>query len=280
MLVSDVSDTARWMAMYRAWESSRQDALFIDPFAQRLAGERGLAMTALAPKQVKSGWPLAVRTKLIDDLVLRVVEQGCDCVLNLAAGFDTRPYRLPVPPSLNWVEADLPAILAEKTAALAPWTPRCRLSRVGIDLKDARSRASLLDRISSESHKVFVLSEGFVVYLHEGEVSVIARDLSSRAALRWWIVDFFSPALLRMMQNGIGKGLDRAPLQFAPTNGVAFFESLGWRVEQTASIFREAVRLNRAPLAVRLAQLLPEPDPRRPGRSRWAPLVLLGNALA
>ena len=36
-LVSNVSDTARWVAVYRAWESARPDALFIDPFAERLA---------------------------------------------------------------------------------------------------------------------------------------------------------------------------------------------------------------------------------------------------
>lgn len=40
--VTGVSDTARWVAVYRAWESARPDALFHDPFAQRLAGDRGL----------------------------------------------------------------------------------------------------------------------------------------------------------------------------------------------------------------------------------------------
>ena len=42
-LVSNVSVTARWVAVYRAWESARPDALFSDPFADRLAGERGRA---------------------------------------------------------------------------------------------------------------------------------------------------------------------------------------------------------------------------------------------
>jgi O-methyltransferase involved in polyketide biosynthesis len=36
-LIENVSDTARWVAMYRAQESSRPDALFHDPFAERLA---------------------------------------------------------------------------------------------------------------------------------------------------------------------------------------------------------------------------------------------------
>ena len=36
-----ISDTAHWVAFYRALESERPDALFHDPFARRLAGVRG-----------------------------------------------------------------------------------------------------------------------------------------------------------------------------------------------------------------------------------------------
>src|SRR2546422_199488 len=39
--ITHVSDTARWVALYRAMESERPDALFRDPYARRLAGERG-----------------------------------------------------------------------------------------------------------------------------------------------------------------------------------------------------------------------------------------------
>jgi O-methyltransferase involved in polyketide biosynthesis len=70
-LVSNVSDTARWVAAYRAWESARPDALFRDPFAERLAGQRGQAIAQLMPRQARSGWPLIVRTYLIDRLSSR-----------------------------------------------------------------------------------------------------------------------------------------------------------------------------------------------------------------
>ena len=40
-LVRHISDTAGWVAVYRARETERQDALFHDPFARRPAGERG-----------------------------------------------------------------------------------------------------------------------------------------------------------------------------------------------------------------------------------------------
>jgi len=35
-------------------------------------------------------------------------------VVNLAAGLDARPYRMSLPASLQWIEVDLPEILAYK----------------------------------------------------------------------------------------------------------------------------------------------------------------------
>src|SRR5277367_665114 len=124
---SNVSDTARWVAVYRAWESARSDALFKDPFAAQLAGEKGRAIAAVVPRQARSGWPMITRTTLIDDLILASIKDGCDCVLNLGAGLDTRPYRLALPPSLTRIEADLPATIEEKERLLAAEKPVCRL---------------------------------------------------------------------------------------------------------------------------------------------------------
>jgi methyltransferase (TIGR00027 family) len=93
-LISNVSDTARWVATYRAVESARPDALFHDPLADRLAGGRGRAIVAAAPRMIRNGWWLVARTKVIDDVIVEAIGDGCDRVLNLAAGLDTRPYRL------------------------------------------------------------------------------------------------------------------------------------------------------------------------------------------
>lgn len=114
-LISNVSDTARWMAAYRAAESARHDALFTDPFAERFAGARGHAIAAAAPRLTRNGWWWVTRTKLIDDLVAESVQNGCDRVLNLAAGFDTRPYRLDLPAATEWIEADLPELINESS---------------------------------------------------------------------------------------------------------------------------------------------------------------------
>jgi len=157
----NVSDTARWMAAYRALESERPDALFKDRFAARLAGERGREMAGGMLGSVRgSSWPLVVRTRLIDELVLKCLAEGADRVLNLAAGLDTRPYRLALPPTLTWVEADLPALLAEKERALAQEKPACILRRESVDLTDAAARHAFLERTLQGARRAAVVTKG------------------------------------------------------------------------------------------------------------------------
>jgi hypothetical protein len=67
-------------------------------------------------------------------------------------------------------------------------------------------------------------------------------------------------------------------LGFAPPEGVAFLEALGWRAREIESIVRAAVRLGRAPWRSRLFQWLPDPDPRRLGAARWFGVVRLERA--
>src|SRR5947209_2390224 len=118
--IENISDTARWVAFYRAVESDRPDAIFRDPYARRLAGERGEAIAQTLPGGRSSGWAMVVRTAVIDEILMRLVErEDIDSVLNLAAGLDARPWRLALPPTLLWTDADLPEILAYKQNALA-----------------------------------------------------------------------------------------------------------------------------------------------------------------
>lgn len=270
-IVSNVSDTARWVAVYRAWESARPDRLFSDPLAARLSGEQGEAIAALAPRHMRSGWPMIVRTRLIDDLVLVSLQNGCDCVVNLAAGLDTRPYRLPLPASLTWIEADLPGIIEEKNRLLEGEKPVCRLRREKVDLTDVLRRTEFLDRVEREANKALILTEGLLLYLSDDAVRSLGGDLASRASIRWWILEIVSPAILQMMQRDMGDHLAQAPLKFAPPDGVAFFENLGWKVLEIHSVVRGAVRFRRAPFFLRLFSVFPEPDPRKLGRwSRWS----------
>jgi methyltransferase (TIGR00027 family) len=273
--VSHISDTARWVAAYRAMESARPDALFHDPFAARLAGELGPEIAAKMRKAMgRIGWPIVVRTKAIDDLVLAAVAEGADRVLNLAAGLDSRPYRLALPPSLTWIEADLPGILDEKERLMQHETPRCRLVRDKVDLSRQAERAAFLDRALDGASHAIVITEGLLLYLDDEAVRGIARDLASRTQVKAWIVDLVSPAVLQMMRRRMNQHLSAdAAMRFAPENGVSFFAPLGWKPAAIRSNFRDAFRTNRLPLLLRPFALFAEPDPANPGRRPWGAVV-------
>lgn len=256
MTLRNISDTARWVAMYRAMESERPDALFHDPYARRLAGERGEAILAAMPRGRESGWSMVVRTQVLDEIVLRLTsaEAGAGAaattVLNLACGLDTRPYRLPLPAGLRWIEVDLPEIVDYKEAELAAERPRCALERVRLDLADRAARRDLLARvggIGSIRGTVLTITEGLLVYLREDDVRDLAADLAAQGAMRWWAADLVSPFILRFLQRSWGKSLDEAgaPLRFAPAEGAAFFRRLGWEPVELHPFLTEARRLHR-----------------------------------
>ena len=251
--ITHVSDTARWVAIYRAMESERPDALFRDPFARRLAGPRGEAIVRAMPRGRSMAWPMIVRTAVMDELIVRAVERdGVHTVVNLAAGLDTRPYRLPIPGALRWIEADFPDLLAYKEQQLAGDKPRCQLERVAIDLTDGeRRRAFFQDAVSGGGGGTMVVAEGLLVYLTPEEVGTLADDLHG-AGFAWWLIDLGSPQLLKMLSRSWGKKLEEgnAPFRFAPAEGTQFFAPHGWVEEEYRSMWTESLRLKRTmPLA-------------------------------
>ncbi len=270
--VRNVSDTALWVAAYRAQESARRKPLFVDRLAERVAGERGRAIVAAAPRKLRSGWSIVTRTKLIDDLILASIAAGGDRVLNLAAGMDTRPYRLALPPGFPWIEADLPGIIDEKERLLAGETPGCALRRERVDLSDGAARAAFLRAAVAGASRVLVLTEGLLGYLEEDVLRALARDLAAPPQIRWWIFDLFSPGALRLLRSTFGHAA--GPLfKFAPEDGVGFFEPFGWKVLEVQSIARMAVRFRRAPLRLYPLAFMPEVNPRRPGNVPWFAVV-------
>jgi len=264
--IRNVSDTAKWAAFFRAKESERKDALFRDPFAARLAGERG----AEAARRMSGGdWAWAARTYLFDDIIGRCIAEGADTVVNLAAGMDARPYRMALSGSLRWFEVDLPEILAEKERLLAGETPACHLERVPLDLADVEARRVLFARIGSQSLRAVILSEGLLLYLAPDQVAELARDLATPPSFRDWIVDLASPGLLKMLQEKLVREAHAAaPMRFAPAEGPLFFEPYGWKPAEVYSLFRTAVQKRRIGFPMRLLALLPESSGRQ-GKRPW-----------
>ena len=225
---------------------------------------------------------MIVRTAVMDEIIMRLVtEQGVDTVLNLAAGLDTRPYRLDLPSRLHWVDVDLEGILSYKESALAGERPRCRVEFVRADLTDHAARRAVFQRVGAAARRALVIAEGLLVYLTPEDVTALARDLSEQPAFRWWLIDLGSPALLQMLSRTWGNQLrsGNAPMRFAPEEGTAFFVPAGWREAEYHPMLDEAVRLRRAPRMAwvwRLLGLLASKQ-RRAQFKRFSGIVLLEN---
>ena len=249
-LIRNISDTALLSAVYRARESERADPLFRDPFARRLAGERGEEMARSLVFSEKNSWSWFARTYVFDQMISEQIAAGCDMIVNLAAGLDARPYRLTLPASLKWVEVDLPEITDYKEELLKDEQPRCALERVRLNLADTAARRDLFTRLAAGARQVLVISEGLIIYLTAEEVGALAKDLSIQASFQRWLLDLASPALLKLMQKKMGKPLEQAdaPLKFGPEEGPDFFEPYGWRGIEAHSMFHTAGRLKRLPL--------------------------------
>ncbi len=244
--IRSVSDTALWVAMYRAAETERPDPIFRDPFARRLAGERGAEIVRSVSRRMTMDWPIVVRTAVMDELVLRCVQEGCMAVLNLAAGLDARPWRLALPKALWWIDADMPEMVAYKQRQMAGDTPVCQYEAVGIDLTDAAARRELFAQAAVHG-PVLVITEGLLVYLDADAVASLARDLHQQEAMRWWLTDLASPPLLKLLNRRLGAQLQagNAPMRFGPAESTAFFAPFGWREIDYRSTWEESLRLKR-----------------------------------
>lgn len=259
--IRNISDTARWVAVYRARETERKDAVFRDPFARRLAGKRGEQIAASMSFAEKNSWPFVARTWLIDQVTLNQVRLGTDMVVNLAAGLDTRPYRMNLPESLRWIEIDLPEILAYKEDVLRHETPICQVERIRLDLSDVRARRELFLELGRRANRALVISEGLLVYLDENEVTSLVQDLATSQGFQHWVFDLSSPALLKMLEKKIGAPLDQAgaPLKFAPRDGPDFFARSGWKPVEIHSVIHAAAKLNRLPFFLQLLAKISSP---------------------
>jgi methyltransferase (TIGR00027 family) len=278
VLIHSIADTARWVAGYRAQETARPDALFRDPYAATLAGAEGDRMMRHLPTAAGAAWAFVLRTHLFDQEILAAVEDGVDLVVNLAAGLDARPYRLPLPESLTWIEIDLPEVLERKQAILSDAKPACRVERIPLDLSNLEARRACFAALGHRGRHALVFTEGLLIYLDEAQVGELARDLAAVDSFHRWVTDLASPGLLLRVQRGFGKHLKDAgaPLKFGPAEGVEFFRPYGWRPVTVQSVFKAAAAAHRLPFFLRLIALFPEPA--KAGNRPWSGVCRLVRA--
>jgi methyltransferase (TIGR00027 family) len=150
-LASSVGATATMVAAARAVASTETDAIINDPFAAPLVRSVGLdffirlidgdvtpdAQDGERDLQLETD-SIAVRTRFFDDFFLNAARDGIGQAVILAAGLDTRAYRLAWPPGGVVYEVDQPKVVEFKTAAMADLgaAPSADRRTVAVDLRD------------------------------------------------------------------------------------------------------------------------------------------------
>jgi methyltransferase (TIGR00027 family) len=177
-----VAGTGLLVAAIRAKESTREDRLFTDPYADRLAGETGRALleAAIAGAGERSTTQIVVRTRFWDEALLRAAAVARQFVI-LAAGMDARAYRLEWPAGTTVFEIDQPAVIATKNHLLAGDSPRCRRVAIGVDLADDWPVSLTNAGFDSEAPTVWLI-EGLLQYLDERDVRTLFERVNALSA--------------------------------------------------------------------------------------------------
>ena len=173
--------TSRWTASARAKESAREDCLFNDPWAAALAGPEGAKWLEQRGGNVS---PMVVRTRYFDDYLQDAARQRDILqIVILAAGLDTRAFRLPWPDGTHLYELDQPAVLEYKAQVLdaADARPACKRTAIGSDLT-GNWQAALLENGFERFRPSTWLLEGLLFYLPNDAILRVLETVSSLAA--------------------------------------------------------------------------------------------------
>jgi methyltransferase (TIGR00027 family) len=250
-----VGATALGVAAARAVETAGADPLIRDEFARPLVSSAGPAWARLADAELAwlDGDPhgkrahrigidyQAVRTHFFDEYFEDAVRAGIRQVVILAAGLDSRAYRLNWPPGTAVYEIDQPKVLEYKTGILEQHGAAPTASRrpVPIDLRDDWP-AALTDAGFDRAQPTAWLAEGLLPYLPSdaqdrlfemftalsapgSEVAVEVFGLNSRSNSQRWL----------RMRERLGLDVNVQALTFHEpdrTDALKWLSDHGWQV--------------------------------------------------
>ncbi|MCB0414175.1 MAG: class I SAM-dependent methyltransferase [Bdellovibrionales bacterium] len=244
--INQISDTAFWVSSYRAAESQRKDALFKDPFAEMLSGDKGKHFASMASDSKYASWTVVIRTKVIDEMIDSLIKRDVERIINLGAGLDSRPYRLELPKSLQWIEVDHDHVIQFKEEKMKNTNPNCHLQRIGLDLSQQKERNELFEKLNSKNLKTLILTEGVLPYLTENQVGTLAEDLRLYSNFSYWITEYHSRDMYKHLRNRRkNKEMENSPFQFFPNQWIEFFNNHGWVKKELYFLNEEAKKLNR-----------------------------------
>ncbi|MBO3735930.1 SAM-dependent methyltransferase [Actinoplanes flavus] len=174
-----VSRTAVLIAQARAREGRRRDRMFIDQYAGPLAAAAGwIGNLSRAGMLVEDHFVL--RTRYFDDYLTAALDDGIRQVVLLAAGLDSRAYRMLWPDGTKVFEVDLPDLLSFKNEVLAKRgaVPSCERVPVPADLREDWPDA-LRDAGFDPDLPTAWLVEGLMVYLTEADNDLLLARIGA-----------------------------------------------------------------------------------------------------
>ncbi|MCX5375092.1 SAM-dependent methyltransferase [Streptomyces sp. NBC_00091] len=250
-----VSRTAQWTAAARALETEREDRLFADPYARTVAD--GIGFELLERYAGAGTVPfLAIRTTYLDRAIVRAVQDhGIRQVVFLAAGMDTRFYRLPWPDGVTVYELDRPALLEAKAEMLAGEPAPAGRTRVTVPVDLTQDWTGPLKEAGWRSDEpVLWVVEGLLFFLPEHAVrglistlaghsapgSVLLGDVISKAALQ-------NP-LSRPFLNSLEE--DGNPWLFGTETPEELLAECGWDVREVRQPGEDGADFGRWPYPV------------------------------
>lgn len=185
--LAGVGKTALGMAYVRARESARPNHLFDDPYASAfVAASPDTFEERREPDDDRTDVGAAfamhaiIRTRYYDDYLLAA---NLRQVVLLAAGLDTRAFRLPWPDGTHVFEVDFPEVLAFKQNVLdaRAAAPRCHRTTVAADLRDDWVTA-LVEAGFDAARPTAWLVEGVLIYLDHDAADRLLTSIDSTSA--------------------------------------------------------------------------------------------------
>jgi methyltransferase (TIGR00027 family) len=171
----------------------------------------------------------AIRTRFYDRFLMAAVEAGCRQVAILAAGLDTRPFRLDWPAPVRVFELDRADVFGFKDGVLAGREPAGASERVAVvaDLRHDWSSALFGHGFDPRVPTAWLV-EGLVVYLTAAEIDAMLDRIGELSAPGSRLgLEYGSRAMLHSDQT-------RTALENDDTEGGALAVLAGlWRNEST-----------------------------------------------
>lgn len=237
-MMESVSYTAQWTAAARALETERPSgAMFHDELARDLAAPRGFELL----EKYRGGGVaefVAIRTKYLDDAIESILaDTAIRQVVLVAAGMDTRAFRMSWPVGTVVYEVDHEALHAEKRTRMAKLgaQPTVRRHEVGADLAGDWVPALAEAGFDREQPTLWV-TEGLMFFLTEEQATALLGTLRSVSAPGSRLaLDMISEQLLRSPASKFFLATlasDGVRWQFGTDQPAEFLRANGWELRE------------------------------------------------